>query len=340
MGLMLAELLLNGLFTSALVRLSALYLTPLFNSIDTLSLYAASIIIQLRLLPCSFLAIITPAIFLAIPLLISFTNLSYSVGSIAWPLLLVLTPSTALAPTNWIIQPIMTLLFIMIPFDIYYSLITVAMISFIQLVRFRSKNKLLFVGSILISIFMWMRLFSAPLLQQTTNSQLIYGKIQGSSWNALCYSKQHDAMILISDHSVIGGFYMTPDRDSIFEVFYMPELAISLLPHAKEKKALVMGLGAGTVIPTFLKVGYSVDVVDINPTVVEIFNKYIAKTPWNGLEIHVDDAMNFLMQQESSFDFISHDLFSAGRMPLSLFSIDFLRIASAKTRGIFTMVTG
>jgi spermidine synthase len=90
--------------------------------------------------------------------------------------------------------------------------------------------------------------------------------------------------------------------------------------------ALVIGLGAGELPMLLTQSGLSVDVVEIDPVVKEMAEKYFAfELPKD--QVYITDGRYFLSQTENNYDFIMLDAFNSDQVAWHLLSIEALQTA-------------
>ena len=88
------------------------------------------------------------------------------------------------------------------------------------------------------------------------------------------------------------------------------------------KRALVLGLGAGTAVKQLAALGYNVDAVEIDPTMIYIAEKYFNFNS-DDHDIFVDDARNFLRQAvdaKDKYGLVFHDTTGFGNQPAHLYT--------------------
>jgi spermidine synthase len=109
------------------------------------------------------------------------------------------------------------------------------------------------------------------------------------------------------------------------------------------KRVLMEGLGGGST-PRAWQHYYTnvmVDVVEIDPVVVEVAKKYFHVEETNNLQIHINDGRVFLRQNTNIYDVILMDAYSTTRygssLPRQLTTKEFFTLASEHltTNGIF-----
>lgn len=101
---------------------------------------------------------------------------------------------------------------------------------------------------------------------------------------------------------------------SLFEYVYYFVPIIQSLP--KESKALVFGLGGGSLVKLFQQAGAQVKVVDIDKRLKEVAVKYFDLDP--ATPVVIDDARHYLNQQTEKQDVIVFDCFLGEAPPAHL----------------------
>ena len=94
------------------------------------------------------------------------------------------------------------------------------------------------------------------------------------------------------------------------------------------ERALVIGLGVGMVPGWYVQRGMTVDVVDIDPDVVELARRYFGFTT-NG-RVAVEDARTFLAAPGPSYDYILLDVFSGDVTPGHLLSREAVALVAGR----------
>lgn len=109
------------------------------------------------------------------------------------------------------------------------------------------------------------------------------------------------------------------------------------------KRVLMVGLGGGST-PRAYQHYYTnvmVDVVEIDPVVVDVAKKYFHVEETNHLKIHINDGRVFLRQSTNVYDLILMDAYSTTRygssLPRQLTTKEFFTLASQhlSTNGVF-----
>ncbi len=93
-------------------------------------------------------------------------------------------------------------------------------------------------------------------------------------------------------------------------------------------RALVIGLGVGMVPGWYVQRGVTVDVVDIDPDVVDLARRYFGFET-NG-EVFIQDARAFLARPGEDYDYILLDVFNGDVTPGHLLSREALALVAAR----------
>lgn len=128
--------------------------------------------------------------------------------------------------------------------------------------------------------------------------------------------------MLTADLSVLGGRHICPGcaQDSIFAQFYVHE-AVRLIPRpssSPKNKALCIGVGIGVAAEGLARAGCHVDAVELDDVVAKYASQYFGL---RGVHVIVDDGLQFLSRAAAdTYDFVVHDVFTGGAVPVELFS--------------------
>jgi len=114
---------------------------------------------------------------------------------------------------------------------------------------------------------------------------------------------------------------------SVYEYPYFLQFVPTAL-QPSGRRALVIGLGAGMVPDWYVQRGVIVDVVDIDPDVVELAQRYFGFRT-NG-SIYVEDARTFLSRPGANYDYILLDVFSGDVTPGHLLSHEAVTLLAAR----------
>lgn len=124
---------------------------------------------------------------------------------------------------------------------------------------------------------------------------------------------------------------------------YTDTLHIPFLFNKDARTVLIVG-GGGGVVPTIYRRDYpqleTIDVVEIDPIVVKVAEKYFGFRPGqNGVNTHIMDGRVYLRECPQQYDIILLDAFTGGRPPFHLLTTQFLTLVKARLgpRGVAHM---
>jgi spermidine synthase len=112
---------------------------------------------------------------------------------------------------------------------------------------------------------------------------------------------------------------------------YVRFLSVGLLFVPRTPRVLMLGLGGGRAVRMFLDAdpGLQLDVVEINPTVVQVARQYFDIEPSERLRIHVADGREFFADRTDRWHLIVLDAFGNDYIPFHLTTEEFLRVVAA-----------
>ena len=115
------------------------------------------------------------------------------------------------------------------------------------------------------------------------------------------------------------------------ELPYARVIPLALAFVEQPQSALVIGLGGGT-IPGFLRKHYpamKIDVVDIDPVVVEVAKSHFGFREDARMRAHVEDGRRFVERSKERYDLILLDGFGTDSVPAHLTTQEFLSAVKA-----------
>lgn len=169
-----------------------------------------------------------------------------------------------------------------------------------------------------------------------------------TGWVTVAEEERRRVRVLRSGHSILGGIFIDYD-ESIFGSFYYME-AVQLIKrppiinsNGNEDnapfRALQIGLGIGVSAKSLTEAGVLVDIVELDPAVYEFAISYFQLPPPHA--IYLEDGHQFLINKanESTYDYILHDVFTGGTVPSALFSQEALLLCkrTLKPNGILAL---
>ncbi|MBI4937834.1 MAG: fused MFS/spermidine synthase [Nitrosomonadales bacterium] len=149
-----------------------------------------------------------------------------------------------------------------------------------------------------------------------------YGHVQVVDYRG---EKGHIREMLI-DGQIQGGIDVATGQ-SIYEYSYMLE-HLTLASNPGGKRALVIGLGTGTIPRRYAARGIETEVVDIEPAVVAAAHTHFGFPA--SQRTHLIDARYFLATAKTRYDYIILDVFSGDSTPGYLLSREALELVRAR----------
>lgn len=154
-------------------------------------------------------------------------------------------------------------------------------------------------------------------MSQVFNSDTYYGKLQVVEYSN---GSQRLRKMLI-DGQPQGGIDMNNQKSIFTYANFLTEIPYAL-SNSKEQsqRGLVIGLGAGIVPNWFQGKGIPIDIVEIDPEVIDVAKQYFFyKT--SGKE-YSEDARYFLGSTKKQYDYILLDIYSGDLMPGHVVSVE------------------
>lgn len=136
-----------------------------------------------------------------------------------------------------------------------------------------------------------------------------FGELKVLKWN-------HDGVLLFTNDNLLQNTY-DPDRgQSVSDFTYMLS-GLARAYTAEIRDVLCIGLGIGIVPMDFAAQGSRVDVVEINPAIVPIAEKFFDLDP-SQMTITIDDGRHFLNRCPTQYDVVVLDAFLGDSSPSQL----------------------
>ena len=106
---------------------------------------------------------------------------------------------------------------------------------------------------------------------------------------------------------------------------YARNTILGLVFYPAPESILVMGLGGGSIPMMFHNICKQthIDVVEIDPEIVEIAKKYFHFNTSSRLQFHIDDASLFVKKSNERYDLIIMDAYIGNKLPRSLTTAKF-----------------
>ncbi len=134
-------------------------------------------------------------------------------------------------------------------------------------------------------------------------------------------TKQNDtitvrAMLVNNTAQTISN--LNKQGEDLWDYAYYFPAAASIFP--KGSKALLCGLGGGTIVRQFQKLGFDIEVVEIDQRIKETAIQYFDVDC--NIPIYVDDARHFIKNTSNTYDLVTYDMFLSETPPAHLFSLE------------------
>lgn len=120
-----------------------------------------------------------------------------------------------------------------------------------------------------------------------------------------------------------------PGDPDHLELAYARVMPVGLAAVERPTRVLIVGLGGGT-IPSFLRHHFpllEIDVVDIDPDVVDVAKRFFGFKEDAKMRAHVADGRQFIARHRGRYDIIFLDAYGPDSIPYHLGTREFLRLA-------------
>ena len=160
----------------------------------------------------------------------------------------------------------------------------------------------------------------------TAQQNVLYEK--ESSYNTILVTEDDQGLrtLWFEEGGARQSVVKVGDPDYI-DLPYARAMPVGLALVEKPKRVLIVGLGGGT-IPSFLRKHYpkmTIDVVDIDPDVVDVAKRFFGFREDSTMRAHVADGRKFIERCRSRYDVIFLDAFGSENIPYHLATREFLQ---------------
>lgn len=174
---------------------------------------------------------------------------------------------------------------------------------------------------------LWALLAAATVLRAAALAQTKTLYEKQSPFNTVVVTEDERGLraLLFNRNGVRQSVVKVGDPDHL-ELAYAKVVPIGLAFVEEPRRVLVVGLGGGT-IPGFLHKHYPrtpIDVVEIDPVVVDAAKRFFGFREDEYLRVHVDDGRKFIERCRVPYDIIFLDAFGADSIPYDLATREFL----------------
>lgn len=173
-----------------------------------------------------------------------------------------------------------------------------------------------------IAVAVW----SAACLLAFAEQKVLYEK--ASSFNSIVVTEDDDGLrTLWFKKDGARQSVVKPGDPDYLELPYARAIMAALTFCEKPERVLIVGLGGGT-LPSFLHKHYPsmrIDVVDIDPDVVDVARRFFGFREDCALRTHVADGRRFIEECREPYDMILLDAYGPDSIPRHLATLEFLQ---------------
>jgi SAM-dependent methyltransferase len=115
--------------------------------------------------------------------------------------------------------------------------------------------------------------------------------------------------------------FVNPDKlpASLWKYPHRIAMIASIKP--VNSKALLIGLGGGSIAMELKKMGFSVDAVELDKRIPELAEKYFGFEP-HGINVYVDDGRHFIRTSDKKYDLVVIDVLNGEIQPHHMFTME------------------
>ncbi|MBL4754225.1 MAG: fused MFS/spermidine synthase [Flavobacteriales bacterium] len=197
---------------------------------------------------------------------------------------------------------------------------SVVLMAFVMVGFVREKKLLLPVVGLVLMLALVKLHFKKPprmkVMKVIEQLESVYGQI-----NIIDNMYKQERILVINN---ITQTLVNFDALNVSQMGYVHNLSIfsSLALNDKPNaKALLCGLGGGSIMTELTKMGFDADAVEIDPRMPELGAKYF-EFDQSSCEIYIDDARHFLRNSNKVYDLIVLDLLTSEVQPSHIFTIE------------------
>lgn len=189
-----------------------------------------------------------------------------------------------------------------------------------------SRKRQVVVGSILVVCVVFALLTARSSTAVRGNQAVVYEGDSAYHYILVLDDARRNARFLQFNNYIESGIDLTPPYAT--RVSYTNAFELSRIFKPKLKRVLIIGGGGGVGARKFVEDDpqTQVDLVEIDPKVVELSFKFFHLKPSERLRVHVDDGRNFIRRTKDKFDLVVLDAFTiGGQIPFHLTTKEFMQ---------------
>ena len=112
------------------------------------------------------------------------------------------------------------------------------------------------------------------------------------------------------------------DNVTVSQMNYVHNLSIfASLKKSSGAKALLCGMGGGSILNELIRLGFKTDAVEIDSRMASLSSQYFNMSK-EGYNLYVDDARHYIRNSNTKYDLVVMDLLSSEVQPAHLFSLE------------------
>jgi spermidine synthase len=185
----------------------------------------------------------------------------------------------------------------------------------------------------LLALFMLFALAAAAGLAPAAD-KVLYEKPSAFNSNIIVTEDDAGLRVLRFEHHGARQSIAKPGDPTYLGFAYTKVAFAGLALTPEPRRILIVGLGGGT-MAMFLRHYYPqarIDVVDIDPDVVQVAKEFFGFREDEKLRAHVDDGRKFIESVREPYDVIFLDAFGARNVPPHLTTVEFMRAVKRAVR--------
>ena len=170
---------------------------------------------------------------------------------------------------------------------------------------------------------------------------VLFGALAPLTWAKIIFEKDsfyhhirveedEDARYLYFDRTLQSA--MNLDDPTTLRLIYSRYASLGLAFRPDAKKALIIGLGGGSIPKKYNKEFplLEIDVAEIDPEVVQVARKFFFLKEGKNLRVHAQDGRLFLTRSPERYDLILLDAYYTDAIPFHLTTREFFQVAERK----------
>ncbi|MDR7436329.1 MAG: fused MFS/spermidine synthase [Armatimonadota bacterium] len=156
--------------------------------------------------------------------------------------------------------------------------------------------------------------------------------LQDTVYHRITVTDEGGIRYLKLDNYWQSGLDLSNPRRTVFPYADYMHLPVLFAPHAR--RVLMVGLGGGTVPTRYYEdyPGMTIDVVEIDPAVIQVARRYFAVPAGGRLRLLAQDGRLFVARSAERYDIILLDAYLIDTIPFHLATREFFALARARLR--------